>query len=52
MVQVFKVYIDGKFSQYLMKSEVSLIRWYEGLKITLEAVEITREKYKILFDKK
>jgi len=27
MKQVFELHINGKFSQYLMKSEVRLIKW-------------------------
>ena len=51
MKQVFKVFINGKFRQYLAKGEVKLLKWESGIKITLEPVVLTKEEYKIFFGK-
>jgi len=51
MKQVFELSINGKFIQYLMKSEVKLLKWGQGEVITLTPVEITTEKYKVYFGK-
>ena len=54
MKQVFELAIDGIFTQYLMKSETKLIPliFEPGRIITLTCVEITKEKYDIVFGKK
>jgi len=53
MKQVFKVYINGKFTQYLLKSELRLLSnpFTVGMKITLECVEISLADYKTFFGK-
>lgn len=49
MKRVFKVYINGNFTQYLKPSEVRLIKWEEGLRIELVAVLISEAAYKANF---
>lgn len=50
---VFKVFLDGKFHQYLMKSESHYIsKWHElGKEIKLIPVEMSDWQYKIEFGK-
>ena len=49
MKKAFELLINGKFSQYLKPSEVKLIKWEEGLSITLVPVMITFDKWKFAF---
>ena len=51
MKQVFELYINGKFTQYLMKSEVRLLKWDKFEVITLIPVEMDEAKYKFWFNK-
>ena len=53
MKQVFKLYIDGVFAQYLGKSELHLLtrEWVNNKRFTLEMVTITKQDYKIIFGK-
>lgn len=50
MKQVLKISIDGKFSQYLKKSEVRFINdiCKHGI-VTVELVMLTSSEYKINF---
>lgn len=51
MKQVFELRVDGKFIQYLLKSELPLLSrlWSPGTVLSLTCVEIDEAKYNILF---
>jgi hypothetical protein len=51
MKRLFELSINGKFSQYLMPSEVKLLRWEDGIKYTLTPVLVTIEKYNSVLGK-
>jgi len=51
MKKVFELHINGKFIQYIGKSELHLLKWIEGDIFTLKPVEITKEKYSAHFGK-
>lgn len=51
MKKVFELSINGKFTQYLMLSEVKLLKWDIDLIFTLKPAEITKAHYNIVFGK-
>jgi hypothetical protein len=46
MKKIFELQINGKFTQYILPSEIKLIKWEKGLIFTLTPTEITNEHYK------
>jgi hypothetical protein len=51
MKKVFELHINGKFSQFLLPSEIKLLKWDSDRIFTLKPVEITMARYKIEFGK-
>lgn len=51
MKKVFELAINGKISQYLLPSEIRLLKWDDGKVYTLTSVKVTNEFYFRTFGK-
>ncbi len=49
MKKVFELAINGRFTHYLLPSEVKLLKWEEGQNYQLTPVTITIEDYNLYF---
>lgn len=47
--KVFELHINGKFFQYLLPSEVKLLKWEHDQEYTLKPINMSKEHYKIHF---
>lgn len=51
MKKVFALYENGQFQQYLLLSEIRLIKWDKDIEYTLKPIEMTQEHYELFFGK-
>lgn len=49
MKKVFALYENGQFQQYLLLSEIRLIKWDKDIEYTLKPIEMTQEHYELFF---
>lgn len=49
--KLFELAINGVFSQYLLPSEIKLLKFDIEIVFTLTPIEVTEERYKLILGK-
>jgi hypothetical protein len=51
MKKLFELSVNGQFVQYLLPSEIRLLKWESGKNYMLTPIEMTIEQYNLNFGK-